>query len=212
MEKKKIYAIEIICLICFTFLLGYTIGLSKAEKNINNNSYESSMDVNVPKTVSDKALNKVVSENAEVVFQMQCDSNNGSKYIVERRKKASGEGIVGKKGNELEQKYKDEGYILKDINNETVQMIRKPLVYNPKAYVLMTENNEIVIAHANEKGSIFDEKGNIIERQGTGTKLQSLRPEDIKNIVKGDKSIQYKSNVELNDSIKDFDIKYEMPE
>lgn len=213
MEKKKLIAILGACLLIFIFVIGYNIGInkeSKTKKYTKNKSPQLSLDVSGEKIRDAKVLQKVVSQNAEIIFEMEC--NNENKYIIERRKSAEEEGIVGKKGEELEEKYKTEGYLVKEINDQRVEMIREPLKYEPNFYVLMAENNEIIISHADDNGSIFDDKGNIIDRQGTGTKLESLRAEDIINIIKGDKSIQYKTNTELNDSIKDFDIKYEMPE
>ncbi|MEA4825476.1 MAG: hypothetical protein VB130_02400, partial [Clostridium sp.] len=79
-------------------------------------------------------------------------------------------------------------------------------------YVILAENNEIVIAKSDSNGSILDKDGNIINKEGTGTKINSLRVQDIINIIKGDKSMQFESIEQLNDGIKDFDIKYEMPE
>lgn len=213
MEKKKFIPILGVCLLIFTFVVGYNIGISKQgkiKKDTENKSQQLSLDVSGEKIRDSKVLQKVVSKNAEIIFEMEC--NNENKYIIERRKSAEEEGIVGKKGVELEEKYKTEGYMVKEINDQRVEMTREPLKYEPNFYVLMAENNEIIIAHADDNGNVFDNKGSIIDRQGTGTKLESLREEDITNIIKGDKSIQYKTNTELNDSIKDFDIKYEMPE
>lgn len=213
MAKNKLIPILGVCLLIFTFVVGYNIGISKQgkiKKDTENKSQQLSLDVSGEKIRDSKVLQKVVSSNAEIIFEMEC--NNENKYIIERRKNAKEEEIVGKKGIELEEKYKAEGYMVKEINDERVEMIRESLKYEPNSYVLMAENNEIIIAHADDNGSIFDSKGAIIDRQGTGTKLESLRAEDITNIIKGDKSIQYKTNTELNDSIKDFDIKYEMPE
>lgn len=212
-EKNKLITILGICLLIFTFVVGYNIGISKQakiKKDTENKKQQLSLDVSGEKIRDFKELQKVVSPNAEIIFEMEC--NNENKYIIERRKNAEQEAIGGKKGAELEEKYKAEGYMIKEINDERVELIRESLKYEPNFYVLMAENNEIIIAHADDNGSIFDSKGTIIDRQGTGTKLESLRAEDITNIIKGDKSIQYKTNTELNDSIKDFDIKYEMPE
>lgn len=213
MEKKKLITILFICLLSFTFIVGYNIGINKEtkiKKDTKNKSQRLSLDVSGEKIRDAKVLQKVASKEAEIIFEVEC--NNENKYIIERRKSVEEESIAGKKGVEIEEKYKAEGYLVKEINDEKVEMIRKPLKYEPKFYVLMAENNEIIIAHADDNGSVFDDKGNIIDRQGTGTKLESLRAEDITNIIKGDKSIQYKTNIELNDSIKDFDIKYEMLE
>lgn len=217
MEKKKIYLMEIACLVCFTFILGYNVGLVKSNKIIKSStgakdSYSSTVNVNKTNVENAKSLNKVVPEKADIIFKMQCSQGNGSKCIIERTKKAKDEEIVGKKGSEIEQKYKSLGYMLKNIDGNVVEMIRKPIVYDPNVYVLICENNEIVIAHTNEKGSAFDKDGNIIERQGTGAKIECLREQDISNVLKGDKCIQFKNNSDLNDGIQQFDIKYEMPE
>ncbi|MCY6353914.1 hypothetical protein [Clostridium sp. ZS2-4] len=213
MEKKKLITVLFICLLSLAFIVGYNIGVSKEakmKKDTENKNQQLSLDVSGEKIRDAKVLQKVVSQNAEIIFEIECSNEN--KYIIERRKSAKEEGIAGKKGVDIEEKYKTEGYLVKEINDKKVEMIREPLKYEPNFYVLMAENNEIIIAHADNEGSVFDNKGSIIDRQGTGTKLESLRNEDIANIIKGDKSIQYKTNIELNDSIKDFDIKYEMPE
>lgn len=215
MVKEKKYTIIFLCALLITFILGYSIGSNKVIKGKSqskiDNSY-SSLNVNSKNSTSGKILNKVVPKSAEIIFEMKSDNNNSNKYIIERRKSVEDEKIVGMKGSKLEEKYKEQGYVLKSINKDRVEMIREPIVYQPNSYILLSQNNEIIIAKSNEKGSIFDNKGNLIERQGTGTKLECLRSQDIKNIINGDKSIQYKSSTELNDSIKDFDIRYELPE
>lgn len=215
MVKEKKYTIIFLCTLLITFILGYSIGSNKVIKGKSqskiDNSY-SSLNVNSKNSTSGKILNKVVPKSAEIIFEMKSDNNNSNKYIIERRKSVEDEKIVGMKGSKLEEKYKEQGYVLKSINKDRVEMIREPIVYQPNSYILLSQNNEIIIAKSNEKGSIFDNKGNLIERQGTGTKLECLRSQDIKNIINGDKSIQYKSSTELNDSIKDFDIRYELPE
>ncbi|MCY6370469.1 hypothetical protein [Clostridium ganghwense] len=213
MEKKKLISILFAGLLFFTFIIGYNIGLnkeSKIKKDTKDKKQQLNLDVSVGKIRDKKILNKIVSKDAEIIFEMEC--TNESKYMIERRKKAEDEGIVGKKGIELEKIYKKAGYVVKEINDNKVEMIRGTLKYKPNSYILMTENNEIIIAHSDKNGSVFDSEGNILDRQGTGTFLESLRAEDISNIINGHESIQYATNTELNDSIKDFDIKYEIPE
>lgn len=211
MGNKKVISIGFILIVILFFTAGYFVGKNidyKEKKSAKNQTSDLTIDVSGYKIDNKKALNKLVTEGSEIFFGIQYND----KYIIERSKTAEEEKLVGKKGVDLESIYRDQGYILKDISEKKVEMVRKPLVYLPNRYVILAENNEIVIAKSDSNGSILDKDGNIINKEGTGTKINSLRVQDIINIIKGDKSMQFESIEQLNDGIKDFDIKYEMPE
>lgn len=213
MEKRKILSLGLAIFVVLTFSVGYYIW--KKNKNTSLSELEKSYDelaisANSGTMYNKEALNKVIEKGYEILFEVK--SGDNGKFIVERRKTADEEKAVGKKGIELQSKYKDEGYVLKDIENNKVELIRDPIKYEPNRYVLLSENNEIVIGKSDENGNIFDKDGNILNREGTGTKITSLREKDIENIIKGDISMQFETIEKLNDGIKDFDIKYEMPE
>lgn len=213
MEKKKLFSLGVAILLVLTFSVGYYIVKTnkKDSSNISKSQYQGlAIDTNAKKIYDEEALKKQVNKGDEILFEINCNKNG--KFIVERSKTAEEEGLVGKKGVDLEEKYKKYGYKLKKIDNGKVEMIREPIKYKPNRYVLLCENNEIVIAKSDNNGSIFDENGNIIKREGTGTKIYSLREQDIFNIINGDESIQFDSIEKLNDGIKDFDIRYEIPE
>lgn len=213
MEKKKLFSLGFLILLILTFTVGYYIGKSSEKRSINisENKYEGlTVDVNGEKIYDKEALKEQVNNGAEILFEVEC--NKDGKFIVERSKTAEEEGVVGKKGIDLEEMYKKYGYKLKNIDDEKVEMIRQPVSYKSNMYVLLTQNNEIIIAKSDSNGSIFDKNGNIINKEGTGTNINSLREKDISNIIKGDISMQFESIEKLNDGIKDFDIKYEMPE
>lgn len=211
MGNKKVISIGFILTVILFFTAGYFVGKNidyKEKESAKNQTSDLTIDVSGYKIDNKKALNKLVTEGCEIFFGIQYND----KYIIERSKTAEEEKLVGKKGVDLESIYRDQGYILKDISDKKVEMVRKPLVYLPNRYVILAENNEIVIAKSDSNGSILDKDGNIINKEGTGTKINSLRVQDIINIIKGDKSMQFESIEQLNDGIKDFDIKYEMPE
>ncbi|MFU0823669.1 hypothetical protein [Clostridium sp.] len=214
MEKKKLFSLGVVVLLVLTFSVGYYYIVKTDKKNSSNiskNQYEGlAVDTNGKEIYDKEALKKQVNKDDEILFEISC--NKDGKFIVERSKTAEEEGLVGKKGADLEEKYKKYGYKLKKISNGKVELIRESIKYKPNRYVLLSENNEIVIAKSDNNGSIFDENGNIINKEGTGTKIYSLREQDISNIINGDTSIQFDSIEKLNDGIKDFDIRYEMPE
>lgn len=206
MVVKKLFLIIILTL-CFT--AGFFIGKSSTKDSLNKDSVQDlSVDVGGFGIDSKKSMDKIAKEGLEVIFQIK----SGDKYLVERIKTVEEENLIGKKGSDIHEIYKQEGYYLKDINDNSVTLERSPLKYLPNMYVLVAINNEIVIAKSNDKGSIFDDKCNIISKEGTGTKVTNLKPQDIKKIITGDTSMQFESIEKLNDGIRDFDIKYEMLE
>lgn len=213
MERKKLFTIGFCVLLVLTFTLGYYIGKNNEEslRELSEGSYgEFVVNAKGEEIYNKEALNKTINKDAEILFEIQCNKSN--KIIVERSKSAEEEGAVGQKGADLQEKYKEYGYMLKDVNEKKVELIREPLKYKPNKYVLLSENNEIIIAKSNENGSVLSDDGEILSREGTGTKISSLRQKDISNIMKGNISMQFDSIEKLNDGIKDFDIKYEMPE
>lgn len=206
MVVKKMFLIIILTL-CFT--AGFFIGKSSTKDSLNKDSTQDlSVDVGGFGIGSKKSMDKIAKEGLEVIFEIKY----GDKYLVERIKTVEEENLIGKKGLDIQEIYKQDGYYLKEINDNSIILERNPLKYLPNMYVLVAINNEIVIAKSNDKGSIFDDKGNIINKEGTGTKVTNLKPQDIKKIITGDNSMQFESIEKLNDGIRDFDIKYEMLE
>lgn len=206
MVIKRVLLIVILTL-CFT--AGFFIGKISTKDSLNKNSAEDlTVDVGGFGISNKKAMDKIAKEGFEVIFQIK----SGDKYLVERIKTVEEENLLGKKGSDIQEIYKQDGYYLKDINDNSIILERSPIKYLANMYVLAAVNNEIVIAKSNDKGSIFDVKGNIISKEGTGTKVANLKPQDIKKIITGDTSMQFESIEKLNDGIRDFDIKYEMLE
>lgn len=201
--------ISTIMLIIF-FTTGFFMGkyYSNSIDKDRNKVEELSVDVSGYGIDNKKALEKVVPDGTEIIFQI----SQGNKYIVERINTIKEENLSGKKGKDIEEAYKAFGYVLKSITDNRIELVRKPVVYLPNRYVLLVENNEIIISKSDSNGNIFDEMGNIIGKEGTGAKITSLKPQDIANIIKAHESLQFKTIEELNDGIKDFDIKYEMLE
>ena len=207
MVVKRLLLIIILTL-CFT--AGFFIG-KNAQKysSINKNSEQDlTVDVGGFGIGNKKAMDKIAKEGFEVIFQIK----SGDKYLVERIKTVEEENLLGKKGSDIQEIYKQDGYFLKDINESSIILERSPIKYLANMYVLLAINNEIVIAKSNDKGSIFDDNGNIISKEGTGTKVTNLKPQDMKKVITGDTSMQFESIEKLNDGIRDFDIKYEMLE
>jgi hypothetical protein len=209
MENKKYFSLTLILCSTLFFLIGYLTGIGIDSENKQVKRQEFSIDVSGFRVDNKEALDKVIQKDSEILFEIQSTSNN---FIIERTRTADEEALVGRTGRELEEKYKQYEYVLKNVTSNKIELVRKPIVYKPNRYILFTHNNEIVIARSDEKGSIFDKNGNLLSKEGTGTKFTSLRNMDIDNIVKGHESMQFESIEQLNDGIKDFDIKYEMPE
>ncbi|MCY6483612.1 hypothetical protein OW763_04500 [Clostridium aestuarii] len=213
MENKKKLSMAFIVLMAFTFIFGYYIGTYKERKiNINNNDKTDKITIDVSGDGLSQRdnLNKVISSEAEILFEVECNNEDG--YIIERKRKAQEENICGKNGIQIEQKYSNQRYKLKNITSSQVEVIRKPLKYKPNRYALITEKNIIVICKSDDNGNVFDNEGNIIEKEGTGFNVYNLGVQDINNIINGDSSMQFETIEKLNDGIKDFDIKYEIQE
>lgn len=209
MENKKYFSTTLILCSLLFFLMGYLIGKEVDSENRAVKEENFSIDVSGIKADNKEDLNKVIQKDSEILFEIQ---SNNNKFIIERTKTAEEDGVVGKTGRELEEKYKKYGYVLKTLTSNKIELVRKPLVYKPNRYILFTDNNEIVIVKSDHRGNIFDKDGNLFNKEGTGTKFTSLRDKDMDNIIKGQEAMQFETIEQLNDGIKDFDIKYEMPE
>lgn len=209
MEKQKYFSLTLVLCSILFLLVGYLIGRNINTENKDVKEQNLTIDVSGIKADNNETLNKIIEKDWEILFEIQPKNN---KIIIERTRTAEEEEIVGKTVSEIEKKYSLYGYKLKDIKSNTVELVRNPLVYKPNRYILFIENNEIVIVKSDDKGNIFDGNGNLLSKEGTGTKFTSLRQNDIDNIVKGNELMQFENIEQLNDGIKDFDIKYEMPE
>ncbi len=209
MEKQKYFSLTLVLCSILFLLVGYLIGRDINTENKDVKEQNLTIDVSGIKADNNETLNKIIEKDWEILFEIQPKNN---KIIIERTRTAEEEEIVGKTVSEIEKKYNLYGYKLKDIKSNTVELVRNPLVYKPNRYILFIENNEIVIVKSDDKGNIFDGNGNLLSKEGTGTKFTSLRQNDIDNIVKGNELMQFENIEQLNDGIKDFDIKYEMPE
>lgn len=208
MGNKKFFSLTLILCSILFFLIGYIAGKETNSLNKEVKGQNLTIDVNGV-TLSNEEKNKIINASSEITFKIQGKDDN---YIIERFKTAEEEGVAGMTLKEIEDKYSKYGYVLKNISSNNIEFVRKPIVYNPNRYVLFTVNNEIVITQSDNNGSIFDKDGNLISKEGTGTKYTSLRPKDIDNIISGNETMQFETIEELNDGFKDFDIKYEMPE
>ncbi|WP_242846127.1 hypothetical protein [Clostridium novyi] len=132
--------------------------------------------------------------------------------MIERSRSAKDECVQGKTVDEIKNKYNKLGYKLRNIEGNRIELVRTSTKYKPDKYVILSQNNEIVIGKTNSNGSVFDDNGDIIDKEGTGANINMLKEQDISKIVKGDNCMQFDNIEQLNYSIMNFDIKYEMPE
>ncbi|OOB75155.1 hypothetical protein AXF41_09720 [Clostridium haemolyticum] len=214
MSNKKVFMIFSSILISITLVLGYYIGKNTKTKGLglyNNKGKRIVAHVTENEKESQENLKKVLKSNTDIFFEIYVKSDNSS-IMLERNRKAKDEKLEGKTVAEIKEKYKSQGYILRSIRDDRIELVRKSNKYKPNRYVLLAENNEIVIAKSDNKGNVFDKKGNILEKEGTGANVNYLRDQEIDKLVKGDDCMQFASIDQLNNGIMSFDIKYEMPE
>ncbi|KEI11226.1 hypothetical protein Z959_04015 [Clostridium novyi B str. ATCC 27606] len=214
MSNKKVFMIFSSILISITLVLGYYIGKNTKTKGLglyNNKGKRIVAHVTENEKESQENLKKVLKSNTDIFFEIYVKSDNSS-IMLERNRKAKDEKLEGKTVAEIKEKYKSQGYILRSIRDDRIELVRKSNKYKPNRYVLLAENNEIVIAKSDNKGNVFDKKGNILDKEGTGANVNYLRDQEIDKLVKGDDCMQFASIDQLNNGIMSFDIKYEMPE
>lgn len=176
----------------------------------NNKGKKIVSNIDEIKKENEKSLKKIVKDNYEILFEVYVNKNN--KTIIERSRSAKDECVQGKTIEEIINKYNKLGYKLRNVKDNKIELVRNSKKYKPNKYVILSENNELVIGKTNSNGSVFDDNGNIIDKEGTGANVNMLKEQDISKIVKGDNSMQFDSIEQLNYSIMNFDIKYEMPE
>ncbi|KGM97049.1 hypothetical protein Z968_04910 [Clostridium novyi A str. 4552] len=213
MTNKKIFITISSVLIVATLVLGYYIGKNAQDKRIglyNNKGRKIVTNVAERNKENEENLKKTVKDNSEILFEVYVNKNN--KIMVERSRSAKDERIQGKTVADIKDKYNKLGYKLRNIEDDRIELVRTCTKYKPGRYVLLSENNEIVIGKTNSNGSVFDDNGNIIDKEGTGANINTLKEQDIAKIVKGDNCMQFDSIEQLNDGIMNFDIKYEIPE
>lgn len=214
MSNKKVFMIFSSILISITLVLGYYIEKNTKTKGLglyNNKGKRIVAHVTENEKESEENLKKVLKSNTDIFFEIYVKSDNSS-IMLERNRKAKDEKLEGKTVAEIKEKYKSQGYILRSIRDDRIELVRKSNKYKPNRYVLLAENNEIVIAKSDNKGNVFDKKGNILDKEGTGANVNYLRDQEIDKLVKGDDCMQFASIDQLNNGIMSFDIKYEMPE
>lgn len=207
MTNKKIFITISSVLIGVTLVLGYYIGKNAL---YNNKGRKIVTNVSQSNSGNEENLKKVVKDNWEILFEVYVNKNN--KIMIERSRSAKDECVQGKTVDEIKNKYNKLGYKLRNIDGNRIELVRTSTKYKPDKYVILSQNNEIVIGKTNSNGSVFDDNGDIIDKEGTGANVNMLKEQDISKIVKGDNCMQFDNIDQLNYSIMNFDIKYEMPE
>lgn len=201
MDKRKIRNILLVIISIIVFVLSYYVCINRLRSsNIKNNEHlvnSKSREESGVLTV-DSNIDTAVSANANLVFKMQY---NKSGDMVVEKEKAAGD-LVGKKKNELEEIFKDEGYKVKSITPEQVVLVKEVDKYSPNKYVLGIKDGCIAIFKTDKDGNMFIENE---KRDITDIKIEKLKQADIDLLTKGDKYFQCNSREDAEARLEDYE-------
>lgn len=193
MRKNKFAIFSIIILgVAFAFgYLGADIYFNPEDILIEDLNQES-MDVSLS-TDKEKVLNRKIDSVDEITFTVQC--GNSDIFRVERKTSPEELDLTGILVKDLFEKYKEQGYKIRSVSNNRIELCRKSITYKPNKYIILLENNNVLICKSNEKGQIYDENGEYILKEelgdtGINITINSLQEGDIKLMITGDDAMQ----------------------
>jgi len=201
MDKRKFRTILLVILTTAIFSLSCYICVSKLKvTNIQDNKNQVN---NANSSVTDgltvhSNLDDVVSANANIVFKVRYIKSG--EVVTEKEEKA--EDLSGKKKNEVDEVYKNEGYKVQNITSSEVVLVREVDKYAPNKYVLGIKDGRIAIYKTDKDGNMFIEND---KRDITDIKTDKLKEADIELLTKGDKYFQCDTREDAESRLEDYE-------
>ncbi|GAA0177305.1 hypothetical protein SH2C18_05600 [Clostridium sediminicola] len=196
MRRNKFVIFSIILLVV-AFIGGYFVAdfyVRPKEKIIKENS-EDSLNVSL-NAAKEKILDKVIDSNDEILFTVKCGESEN--FRVEWKSSSDDLDLAGNTVKDLYEKYKGLGYKINSCSENQIQLTRKSKAYKPNKFVILLDNNNILICKSDKNGNIYDDKGEYIYKEDLGNTginitINSLKEGDIKMILAGDDAMQLNS-------------------
>lgn len=201
MDERKARTILLVILTIAIFSLSFYVCVNKLKvTNIKDNKDQfNSTNLVVPDGLTVHSnLDDVVSANANLVFKVKYIKSG--EVVTEKEEKA--ENLSGKKKNEVDEIYKNEGYKVENITSSEVVLIREVDKYAPNKYVLGIKDGRIAIYKTDKDGNMFIEND---ERDLTDIKTDKLKEADIQLLTKGDKYFQCDTREDAESRLEDYE-------
>lgn len=201
MDERKARTILLVILTIAIFSLSFYVCVNKLKvTNIKDNKdqFNSTNSVVPDGLTVHSNLDDVVSANANLVFKVKYIKSG--EVVTEKEEKA--ENLSGKKKNEVDEIYKNEGYKVENITSSEVVLIREVDKYAPNKYVLGIKDGRIAIYKTDKDGNMFIEND---ERDLTDIKTDKLKEADIQLLTKGDKYFQCDTREDAESRLEDYE-------
>lgn len=201
MDMRKGRTILLVIITITIFSLSYYVCVSKLKvTNIKNYKHQVNSDnsgISDSLTV-DSNLNGVVSADANIVFKVKYIKSG--EVIKEKEEKA--QQLAGKKKDEVDEVYKNNGYKVQSITSSEVVLMKEIDKYAPNKYVLGIKDERVAIYKTDKDGNMFieNDKSDI-----TDIKTDKLKEADIQLLTKGDKYFQCDTREDAESRLEDYE-------
>lgn len=193
MRRNKFVVFSIILLVV-AFITGYfaaDLYVRPKEKVVKKN-YEDTMDVSL-NSAKEKILNRKIDSSDMILFTVKC--GDSETFRVEWKVSSDDLDLIGVTVKDLYERYKNLGYKIKSISGNQIQLSRKFENYKPNKFIILLDNNNILICKSDNHGNIYDDNGEYIYKEDLGNTginitINNLKEGDIKMILAGDKEMQ----------------------
>ena len=201
MDTRKVRTILLVIITITIFSLSYYVCVSKLKvtsiKNYKHQVNSDNSGISDSLTV-DSNLNGVVSADANIVFKVKYIKSG--EVIKEKEEKA--QQLAGKKKDEVDEVYKNNGYKVQSITSSEVVLIKEIDKYAPNKYVLGIKDERVAIYKTDKDGNMFieNDKSDI-----TDIKTDKLKEADIQLLTKGDKYFQCDTREDAESRLEDYE-------
>ncbi|MBV7275315.1 hypothetical protein JMF89_01200 [Clostridiaceae bacterium UIB06] len=202
MDKRKKRTFLLVFLTISIFSLSYYICINKLKTiGIRNNNYKmnsSNKDKEMGSLATNSNNDLIVARDSTILFKVQY-SKSGD-VIVEKEESVGS--LAGKKKDDVEAIYKNDGYEVQSINSSQVVLMKKVDSYAPNKYVLGIKDGYVAIYKTDKDGNMFIENE---KRDITDIKIDKLKQADIQLLNKGDKYFQCDTREDAEARLEDYE-------
>ncbi|WP_411681046.1 hypothetical protein [Clostridium thailandense] len=202
MDKRKKRTFLLVFLTISIFSLSYYICINKLKTiGIRNNNYKmnsSNKDKEMGSLATNSNNDVIVARDSTILFKVQY-SKSGD-VIVEKEESVGS--LAGKKKDDVEAIYKNDGYEVQSINSSQVVLMKKVDSYAPNKYVLGIKDGYVAIYKTDKDGNMFIENE---KRDITDIKIDKLKQADIQLLNKGDKYFQCDTREDAEARLEDYE-------
>lgn len=201
MDKRKIRTILLVILTVTIFSLSYYVCINRLKStNIKDGRHQvnnGNLGVSDTLTVHSN-VDGVVSSNSNIVFKVKYIKSG--EVMTEKEEKV--DDLAGKKKDEVDEVYKDEGYKVQNITSAEVVLVKEVDKYAPNKYVLGIKDGCIAIYKTDKDGNMFIEND---KTDVTDIKTDKLKAADIQLLTKGDKYFQCDTREDAEARLEDYE-------